>query len=134
MEISLLKALLNNISSFLHLLSIDNLSSDLVQKHHQKAEEILKLLKPILDAIVDSEIASDEVLTKAFDELGQSVDELRDLFENWQPLASKVYFVSSKSDFVFLDGSFTWLFDFGGSTQDDLAYDDACLTDAYALS
>ncbi|EEF37452.1 ubiquitin-protein ligase, putative [Ricinus communis] len=93
MEISLLKALLSNISSFLHLSSIDNICSDLVQKCYQKAEEILKLLKPILDAIVDSEIASDEVLTKAFDELGQSVDELRELFENWQPLSSKVFFV-----------------------------------------
>ncbi|KAG8642668.1 U-box domain-containing protein 4 [Manihot esculenta] len=93
MEISLLKELLNNISSFLCLSSIDNVSLDLVQKYWQKAEEILKLLKPILDAIVDSEIASDEVLNKAFHELSQSIDELRDLFENWQPLSSKVYFV-----------------------------------------
>ncbi|XP_037497815.1 U-box domain-containing protein 4 isoform X2 [Jatropha curcas] len=93
MEISLLKALLNGISSFLHLLSTENLSSDLVQKYYQKAEEILKLLKPILDAIVDSEMASDEVLNKAFDELGKSIDELRELFVNWQPLSSKVYFI-----------------------------------------
>ncbi|KAJ9177328.1 hypothetical protein P3X46_012561 [Hevea brasiliensis] len=100
MEISLLKALLNNISCFLCLSSIDNLSLDLVQKYWQKAEEILKLLKPILDAIVDSEIASDEVLNKAFHELGQSVDELRDLFENWQPLSSKVYFVLQNESLI----------------------------------
>ncbi|XP_050205468.1 U-box domain-containing protein 4 [Mercurialis annua] len=93
MEISLLKALLSNIYSFLHLPSIENISSDLVQKYYQKAEGILKLLKPILDAIVDSEISSDEGLTKAFDELGQSVDEIREIFEIWQPLSSKVYFV-----------------------------------------
>lgn len=96
MEISLLKALLNNIISFLHTSKDDNISLDLVQKYYQKAEEILKLLKPILDAIVDSVVASDEVLNKAFEELGHSVDELRELFENWQPLLSKVYFVSAK--------------------------------------
>jgi hypothetical protein len=95
MEISLLKALLNNITSFFHLSSCDNINSEPVPKYYQKAEEILKLLKPILDVIVDSEIASDEVLIKiAFEELSHSVEELRELFENWQSLSSKVYFVS----------------------------------------
>ncbi|KAJ8765638.1 hypothetical protein K2173_014760 [Erythroxylum novogranatense] len=93
MELSLLKALLNSISSFLQLSSLDSINLDPVQRPYWKAEEILKLLKPILDAIVDSEIASDEVLNKAFQELGESVDGLRELFENWQPLSSKLYFV-----------------------------------------
>lgn len=96
MEISLLRTLLNNISSFLCLSSVENFSSNLVQKYCQKAKEILKLLKPILCVFVDSEIASDEVLDNIFRELCESVDELRELFENWQPLSSKVYFVSSK--------------------------------------
>lgn len=96
MEISLLKALLNSISSFFLLSSSDNINSEPVLKYYQKAEEILKLLKPILDVIVDSKIASDEVLIKAFEELSQSVEGLRELFENWQPLSSKVYFVSCK--------------------------------------
>ncbi|GKU98882.1 hypothetical protein SLEP1_g11817 [Rubroshorea leprosula] len=93
MEISLLKALLGNISLLLSYSSLDNTNSDLVQKYCQRTEEILKLLKPILDAIVDSEIATNEALSKAFEELGQPVNELRELFENWQPLSSKVYFV-----------------------------------------
>lgn len=96
MEISLLKVLLENISLFLHLSSFDNVNSDPVQKYYQRAEEIFKLLKPILDAIIDSEIASDEALNKAFEEFRQSIDELRELFENWQPLLSKVYFVSQQ--------------------------------------
>lgn len=94
MEISSLKVLLKNISSFLHLSSLDNINSDPVQKHYQKVEEIFKLLKQILDAIIDSEIASDDVLNKAFEEFGHSIDEIRELFESWQPLLSKVYFVS----------------------------------------
>ncbi|TYJ47208.1 hypothetical protein E1A91_A02G172200v1 [Gossypium mustelinum] len=94
MGMSLLKTLLSNISSFLNLSSFKNINSEPVQKYYQRAEEILKLLKPIiLNAIVDSEIISDEVLDKAFEELGLSVEELREQFESWQHLSSKVYFV-----------------------------------------
>ncbi|XWS33537.1 hypothetical protein CRYUN_Cryun22dG0091700 [Craigia yunnanensis] len=93
MEISLLKALISNISSFLNLSSFENINLEPVQNYYQRAEEILKLLKPILNAIVDSEITSDEVLTKAFEGLGLSIEELTEQFESWQPLFSKVYFV-----------------------------------------
>ncbi|KAE8704121.1 U-box domain-containing protein 4 [Hibiscus syriacus] len=93
MEISLLKALLSNISSFLNLSSSENINSDPVQKYYQGAEEILKLLKPFLSSILDSEISSDEVLSKALEGLSLSIEELREQFESWQPLSSKVYFV-----------------------------------------
>ncbi|KAJ6735437.1 U BOX DOMAIN-CONTAINING [Salix purpurea] len=93
MEISLLEVLLKNISAFLQISKLEKISSDPVQKYYQKAEDILKLLKLILDTIVKSELASDEVLNKDTQELGQSVDELREIFENWQPLSSKVHFV-----------------------------------------
>ncbi|CAN0863862.1 U-box domain-containing protein 4 [Linum grandiflorum] len=91
MEISLLKVLLNNISSFSHLSSFENVNSGVAQKYFQKAEEIFKLLRPILDSVVDCEIASNEVLHKGFSELSQYIDELRELFETCQPLSSKVY-------------------------------------------
>ncbi|CAN1815123.1 U-box domain-containing protein 4 [Linum perenne] len=91
MEISLLKVLLNNISSFSHLSSFENVNSGLVQKYFQKTEEFLKLLRPILDSVVDCEIASSEVLDKDFKDLSQSIDELRELFETCQPLSSKVF-------------------------------------------
>ncbi|CAI9775618.1 unnamed protein product [Fraxinus pennsylvanica] len=54
---------------------------------------MLKLLKPIVDAILDVDIPSDELHQKEFTGLCQSVDDLREMFENWQPLMSKVYFV-----------------------------------------
>lgn len=94
MEISLLKVLLNGISSFLHLSISGNKNTEPVSKYYGKAEETLKLLKPIVDALINSELSSDEVLNKAFDEVGQAVDELKELFGNWHPLSSKVYFVS----------------------------------------
>ncbi|KAE8735881.1 U-box domain-containing protein 4 [Hibiscus syriacus] len=93
MEISLLKALLTSISSVLNLSSSEKINSEPVQKYYQRAEEILKLLKPILNAIVDSEITSDEVLSKAFEGLGLYIEELREQCDSWQPLSSKVYFV-----------------------------------------
>lgn len=93
MEISLLKVLLNNITCFSHLSSSDHISGELVRKYYCKIEDILKLVKPILDAIVDVEAASGELLLKAFAGLAQCVDELRELFETLEPLCSKVYFV-----------------------------------------
>ncbi|TYI02092.1 hypothetical protein ES332_A11G247100v1 [Gossypium tomentosum] len=93
MEISLLKALLSNISSFLNLSSFEKINSEPVQKYYQRAEEMLKLLKPILNSIIDSEVTSDEVLIKAFEGLGLSIEELREQCDSWQPLLSKVYFV-----------------------------------------
>ncbi|MBA0787201.1 hypothetical protein Gotri_027674 [Gossypium trilobum] len=93
MEMSLLETLLRDISFFLNFSSSENINSDPVQKYYQGAEEILKVLKPIiLNAIFDSEITSDEVLSKAFEELGVSVEELLQQFERWQPLSSKAYF------------------------------------------
>ncbi|KAK4725710.1 hypothetical protein R3W88_030627 [Solanum pinnatisectum] len=93
MEISLLKVLLSNISQFFHLSSSESIVDILVQRYYCKAEDLLKILKPILEAIVDVEAAFSEMLQKAFAGLAQFVDELRELCETWQPLGSNVYFV-----------------------------------------
>lgn len=94
MEISLLKMIVNGISSFLHLSFSGNVNSDPVSKYYDKSEEILKLLKPIIDAIVNSELASDEVLNKILEEIGHAVNDLKEHVENWHLLSSKLYFVS----------------------------------------
>ncbi|KAL6993813.1 U-box domain-containing protein 4 [Sarracenia purpurea var. burkii] len=93
MEISLLKVLINSLSSLFHLSSHENITHEPVQKYYHKVEDILKLVKPALDSIFDTDIASEELLQKAFEELGHSVSELRELFGNWHPLRSKIYFV-----------------------------------------
>ncbi|XP_038996897.1 U-box domain-containing protein 4-like [Hibiscus syriacus] len=94
MEMSLLKALLSNISLFLKLSYLEKINSEPIWKYYRRAKEILKLLKHIiLNAITGSDITSDEVLSKAFEELCPSVQELLEKFETWQPLLSKVYFV-----------------------------------------
>lgn len=93
MEISLLKALLKNISSFLHLSHLDNGHSEIVKKYYITIEELLKLIKPVLESIIDTPVASDESLQKELAGISQSVDELKELFEDCHPLMSKVYFV-----------------------------------------
>ncbi|VFR02770.1 unnamed protein product [Cuscuta campestris] len=93
MEISLLKVLLNKISNFFEISSLENINSSLVLKYYRKAEDILKILKPFVNGIVDSEIASDELFHKAFAGLSDSIDQLTELFETWEPFSSKVYFI-----------------------------------------
>ncbi|EPS70781.1 hypothetical protein M569_03979, partial [Genlisea aurea] len=92
MEISLLKSLLNSITRLLQLSSCENIKSELVQNYCHNVEEILKVLKPIFEVIINTEIASDETLQKEFAGLHQSIDELREVLVNCQPLMSKVYF------------------------------------------
>nr|GMD81030.1 U-box domain-containing protein 4-like isoform X1 [Ipomoea batatas] len=53
----------------------------------------MKILKPILNAIVHTQIASDRLLQNVFSELGRAIDELMELFETCQPWSSKIYFV-----------------------------------------
>ncbi|KAM0067993.1 putative U box domain, armadillo-like helical, Zinc finger, RING/FYVE/PHD-type [Helianthus debilis subsp. tardiflorus] len=93
MEISLLKTLLENISSVLHLSCEDNRFCDIVEKCYIMIEEVLKLIKPILESIVDADVASEQSLEKDFAGMNQSVDELRKFLEDTHPLMSKVYFV-----------------------------------------
>ncbi|XP_058186354.1 U-box domain-containing protein 4-like isoform X2 [Rhododendron vialii] len=93
MEISLLKVLLNNISLYFRLSSHEDINQEPVRKYYQKIEEILKLLKPVLDAVLQADMTFEELPQKAFVELGLSVSDLRKLFENWQPLGSKINFV-----------------------------------------
>lgn len=93
MEVPSLKTLLNNMSSFFRFISYDNFDCEPLRKNYTKIEEIFKLLKSMLDAIIDSDMVSDDLLKNAFGQLAQSVDESRDLFENWHSLASRVYLV-----------------------------------------
>ncbi|XP_074354662.1 U-box domain-containing protein 4-like isoform X2 [Apium graveolens] len=89
MEISNSKALVKNISCLLNLSSRANISFELVKRYYQKVEEILMVMKLVLDAILDAQIASDESLQEAFASLSDSVNELREIFETWHPLMSK---------------------------------------------
>ncbi|KAL9239849.1 hypothetical protein vseg_014130 [Gypsophila vaccaria] len=91
MEVSLWRALLQNISSFLCFPSCENFDLEPVRKHYQKTEEILRLLKLILDAVMDCEVAADELPSKLLQQIGQFIDESRDILESWHLLSSRIY-------------------------------------------
>ncbi|KAL4200730.1 hypothetical protein AMTRI_Chr02g255000 [Amborella trichopoda] len=91
MDKSTLRCLLNIMSSFTHIVSCNNIKLEPVQRDYPKIVEMLKLLRPVLDKIVDAQIELDEQLTKEFEELDMVVNETRELMEGWQPLMSRIY-------------------------------------------
>ncbi|EOA26580.1 hypothetical protein CARUB_v10022640mg [Capsella rubella] len=93
MEESVIKALLGSISSFLNLSSSKHIDLDPFEKYYKSVEELLRVLEPIADAVVNSHLVLDEKLGKSFEELTQDVDQSSDLFRGWQAFSSKVYFV-----------------------------------------
>ncbi|CAH2043217.1 unnamed protein product [Thlaspi arvense] len=93
MEVSWLRSLLDNISSFLSLSSMDNLDSNPAREYYTRGEEIATLLKPVLENLVGSDAAPTELLNNGFEELSQYVDELREQFETWQPLSSRIFYI-----------------------------------------
>lgn len=93
MEISLLKTLLTSIAHFELLSSSNSIKSELVQRYFKKIDEILELLKPVLDQVVASEISSDGKLIKLLEELDGVVNEATELIGSWHLIMSKVYFV-----------------------------------------
>ncbi|KAJ4890993.1 U-box domain-containing protein 2 [Raphanus sativus] len=91
---SRLRVLLDNISSYLSILSsTDKLSSNPGHKYYTRGEEIAKLLMPFLDNLVVSNASPNELLSKGFEELSQYLDELRENFESWKPLSSRIFYV-----------------------------------------
>lgn len=94
MEDSWLRVLVDNISSFLSLSSMENLHSNPAHKYYTIGEDIAKVLKPVLENLIGSDAANSELLNNGFEELAQYVDELRGQFENWQSLSSRIFYVS----------------------------------------
>ncbi|KAF3486909.1 hypothetical protein F2Q69_00054942 [Brassica cretica] len=97
-EVSRLRVLLDNISSYLSISSSsDKLSSNPAHKYYSRVEEISKLLMPVLDNLVASDASLTELLNNGFEELSQYIDELREQFESWQPLSSRIFYVLTRS-------------------------------------
>lgn len=97
MEVSWLRVLLDNISSYLSISSMDTLYSNPAHKYYTRGEDIAKLLQPVLENLVGSDASPSELLNNGFEELSQYVDELREQFQSWEPLSSRIFYVSKES-------------------------------------
>lgn len=87
------RCLINSISRFIHLVSCQTIKLKPIQKDYKTMAGALKLLKPLLDEVVDYKIPLDEVLNKECEELDMVVNEAREFMENWSPKMSKIFSV-----------------------------------------
>ncbi|XP_048595485.1 U-box domain-containing protein 2 isoform X2 [Brassica napus] len=55
--------------------------------------DIAKLLQPVLENLVGSDASPSELLNNGFEELSQYIDELREQFQSWEPLSSRIFYV-----------------------------------------
>lgn len=95
MGIPLTKALLDKIIGLSNLLAADELlDSEPVSQYASKIDELLKSIKPVFEAIGDSDVDYDESLVKGIEDLDQLIGGIQQILETWHPLHSKVYFVS----------------------------------------
>lgn len=92
METSM-KCLINSISRFIHLVSCQTVTLMPLQRDYKKVAGVLKLMKAVLDEVIDHEINSDELLYKHCEELDMAVNEAREFMEKWSPKMSKIFCV-----------------------------------------
>ncbi|KAJ4967978.1 hypothetical protein NE237_014679 [Protea cynaroides] len=90
MDARSLPCLVNSISRFIHLLACQTVKSVPVQKDYQYVADLLKVLKPVLNEIVDSKMPTNEILIKVCEELDLAVNEAREFMEKWDPKMSKI--------------------------------------------
>ncbi|XP_004289953.1 PREDICTED: U-box domain-containing protein 3-like [Fragaria vesca subsp. vesca] len=90
MDTASIKCLINSISRLVHLVSCQTVKSVPIQKVYRTIVDVLKLLKPLLDEVVDYHIPSDDILFQECEELDMVVNEAREFIENWSPKSSKL--------------------------------------------
>ncbi|XP_009336148.2 LOW QUALITY PROTEIN: U-box domain-containing protein 3 [Pyrus x bretschneideri] len=90
MDKASIKCLINSISRFVHLVSSQTSKHIPIQKDYRTIVDVLKLLKPLLDEVVDFKIPSDDILYKECDELDMAVNGAREFMEKWSPKSSKI--------------------------------------------
>ena len=95
MDTSSVKCLINSISRFILLVSCQTMKAMPIQKDYRDLVGALKLLKAVLDEVVDYKIPSDEILCKECEELDTAINETREFMENWSPKMSKLGSVSN---------------------------------------
>nr|XP_043636984.1 U-box domain-containing protein 3 [Erigeron canadensis] len=102
-----LKCLSNSFSRFIHLVTF-GVTKDLpYQQEYKHVANSLKLFKRILDNIDASQIHSDEILCKEFEELDATVNEAREFIENWGSHMSKIYGVVQSRHLIVIIQSYS---------------------------
>ncbi|KAM7253955.1 hypothetical protein ACFE04_031637 [Oxalis oulophora] len=88
-----LQCLINTISRFLHLVSCQTIKTMPSLNDYKNIVSVLKLLKPLLDELVDFKIPSDDNLFGQCEQLDAAINEAREFLENWTPKKSSIWTV-----------------------------------------
>ncbi|XVF21571.1 hypothetical protein REPUB_Repub12eG0101000 [Reevesia pubescens] len=100
MDTTSVRCLINSISRFIHLVSCQTIKVVPMEKDYRNMVVVLKLLKPLLDDVVDCEMPSDEILYKECEELDMLVNQAREFMENPCPKMSKIQRVLQSEPFL----------------------------------
>ncbi|XVF32384.1 hypothetical protein REPUB_Repub17cG0077500 [Reevesia pubescens] len=100
MDTTSVRCLINSIFRFIHLVSCQTIKVVPIEKDYKNMVVVLKLLKPLLDDVVDCEIPSDEILYKECEELDMLVNQAREFMEKWCPKMSKIHSVLQSEPFL----------------------------------
>lgn len=95
MDTNSVRCVVNSISRFIHLVSCQTMNTMPAQKSFRKIASLMKLLKPVLDDVVDHKVPSDEALYQECEELDLAINEAREFMEGWSSKMSKIYSVST---------------------------------------
>ncbi|XP_057509885.1 U-box domain-containing protein 3-like [Actinidia eriantha] len=100
MDTTSVRCVVNSISRFVHLVSCQTIKTVPTQKSCRNMASLLKLLKPVLDNVVDDKIPLDEGLYKECEELDIAVNEAREFVESWSSKMSKICSVLKSEELV----------------------------------
>ncbi|KAL0848037.1 hypothetical protein Bca101_021284 [Brassica carinata] len=86
------RCLLNTISRYLHLVACQTIRYNPIQTCIGNVVHLLRLLKPILDELVDCKTPpDDDCLNSACEDLDSVVNQAREFLEDWSPKLSKLF-------------------------------------------
>lgn len=87
--------LVNSVARFIHLVSCQTMRNAPVVKYLRNAAAAMKLLKPVLDGVIDSHVGFSAELASSFEELDALVNEAREIAEKHTHRISKICNVSA---------------------------------------
>ncbi|KAF8664037.1 hypothetical protein HU200_054944 [Digitaria exilis] len=86
-------SIINSISNFRVLFSSNTVETELVKRYGRKIDEILDLLKMVIDGAL-TQITPDDKLLGVLDELDVAINEALKLVGSWDWMMSRIYFVT----------------------------------------
>ncbi|OEL30124.1 hypothetical protein BAE44_0008856 [Dichanthelium oligosanthes] len=89
-------SIINSISNFRVLFSSNAVETELVKRYGRKIDEMLDLLKMVIDGVL-TQITPDDKLLEVLQELDVTINEALKLLGSWDWMMSRIYFVTPLS-------------------------------------